>query len=482
MKDRKNLKLITASLLTVILILLAVFPGGELFQNKFSPNIMLDRQNVWGFYDLPKNSIDVYISGSSQIISGVSSPELYKDHGITAYGLGTCSQPVRVACYWLKEMLEYQSPKVFLYEVSGLYYKDKNEGSHARALVDMKNTSKNKYDAVKEVTEGKLEDMLGYYWSMYRYHDRWSELSKDDYLFADGTVKESYAGFAITKGSDSNSYTRDDYVVSYSDSKNQITEQSYLAYLGEMKEICDEKDIAMVLFKTPREDWTDESYSAIADIAETLGVDYIDLNEAQKFDSLSLDLENDYFDHKHLNVHGAKKVTSFVAKYLKENFDLGDHRNTNHYYDELCAEYDEAMKTAMFSEVESFAECREYIGNANYSYVLSKKGKLNFSEEDMEVLSDMGVGVGITEFNNYVFVKSKGKVLAEHASNGSIEIRDFTFGGNYYLGKVNSNEITARFEDASKKVTVPEGLVLSVFDNSTGFAVCSLVFDSELER
>ncbi len=477
----KNKNKIISALLTLVLVLISISAAGEVLQNKFSDKFFLDRQNIWNFYDLPKNSIDVFVTGSSQIISGVSSPELYNEYGIAAYALGTCSQPVRAGRYWLSEMLRTQSPKVFVYEVSALYYEDKNPVSHARAFTDMKNTSKNKYQGLKELTDGDTEEMLGYYWSLYGYHSRWNELDKADFTFTDGIYRDSHLGFSIINTAYENENTRDNYVVSYTDNKKGVTEEVYLEYLNDMKQICDEEGITMILLKTPRTDWSSEEYSAIKDLADSMGVEYIDLNFAENFDKLGLGYKSDFMDYKHLNLYGARKVTSYLGKYLSENFTFEDERTQKHsYFKDAYEEYTEAVKTTTMPSIQNFSDLAEFIGDEKYSFTLSKKGNVEFSEMDLETLLIMGAKKNITEKKNYVLIRNGSKVKHEYQSNGTIALRGFTLKGDYYRGIVDKDGIQAKFQDASKNSKIDSGVVLSIYDNSTRLKVATFVFDAAL--
>lgn len=481
-KELKDKNKIISVVLTLALIFLIGSSAGEILQNKFSVKYMLDRQNIWNFYELPKNSIDVFITGSSQIVSGVSAPELYNEYGIAAYSLGTCSQPVRAARYWLSEMLRTQSPKVFIYEISGLYYKDKNSVSHARAFTDMKNTSKNKYQALSELTDGDMEEMLSYYWSVYGYHNRWTELDKNDYVFDDGVYRDSFLGFSVINTAYKNQNTRDNYVVSYTEvGKKEVTEEAYLRYLGEMKEICDEEGITMIFLKTPRTDWSDEEYSAIKDLADSMGVEYIDLNYTENFDRLNLDYKTDFMDYKHMNLHGARKVTSFIGSYLTENFTFEDERTKKRsYIRDVYEDYCEGVKTSELPYVEKFSDLNDFMENENYAFSLAKSGNVEFTEDDLEVLKVMGAKKDITEKKNYVLIRNGGRVVEENQSDGVIGIRGFTLKGDYYRGVIDKNGISTKFADASKGSKKEAGVVVSIFDKSTGLKAGTFVFDATL--
>ena len=59
-------------------------------------------------------------------------------------------------------------------------------------------------------------------------------------------------------------------------------------------------------------------------------IPYLDLNTETK--SLSIDWKEDTRDQgDHLNFKGAMKVTKYMESYLKQNYDLQDHRHDEQY-------------------------------------------------------------------------------------------------------------------------------------------------------
>ena len=83
-----------------------------------------------GFYKMKKNTIDVLFLGSSHTASGFNPQDLYNEYGIRGYNLGSNSQNLWVSYYWLREALQYQSPKVVVLDCYMLFIDEKkNEGS-----------------------------------------------------------------------------------------------------------------------------------------------------------------------------------------------------------------------------------------------------------------------------------------------------------------------------------------------------------------
>ena len=321
-------KTIISAVLTIILVFIILAPAGSILSDKFSGTNFLDRQNGKEFYSLPKNSIDVLIGGNSQILAGYCAPQIFNESGITSFGLGTCSQPVYTSYYWLKEALKTQSPKVYLLEVSGLYGKT-GDAFYIKALSEMKNNL-NKVEAAKNITDGIFsEEFFAYFSDIYRYSSRWNALKKGDYGFVRGTMEKSYLGYAALEQtySKSDNINPDDYPVKLTDKTEPFAKEENEIYLRKIVELCKENNIEVALFKTVKESWTDEMYTAVKNLADDLGVMYFDMNTEEVFKSLSINCDTDFYDPDHLNYIGAAKTANAYIEFLTENFELEDHRN-----------------------------------------------------------------------------------------------------------------------------------------------------------
>ena len=69
--------------------------------------------------------------------------------------------------------------------------------------------------------------------------------------------------------------------------------------------------------------------SAIKILIEN-NLDVINFNTLEEFNK-NIDYSHDFYDYGHLNVYGATKYTLYFSKYLKERYDLPDHRDDQKY-------------------------------------------------------------------------------------------------------------------------------------------------------
>ena len=95
-------------------------------------------------------------------------------------------------------------------------------------------------------------------------------------------------------------------------------------YVKQMMQKCDERGIQFVLVTLPnikpyyydesiRKNFSDCGYLNFYDLAEQVGIDG----------------NTDFIDNDHMGYTGAVKVTKCIGQYLKDNYDLIDHRELN---------------------------------------------------------------------------------------------------------------------------------------------------------
>lgn len=76
--------------------------------------------------------------------------------------------------------------------------------------------------------------------------------------------------------------------------------------------------------------WNYARHNAVSEISEELGVELLDLNFS--YDEIGIDQTNCFRDKgNHLTYEAAAKTTVYLGNYIKENYDLEDHRNDERY-------------------------------------------------------------------------------------------------------------------------------------------------------
>ena len=150
-------------------------------------------------------------------------------------------------------------------------------------------------------------------------------------LFAD---KNLYKGYALT---DETIQVKPQTKWNWATEKKKMREsniktlESLIKYIKENNLNC--------LFTIPKRYMDEETQMNINYVTEMLeenGLKYINFNLLEDF---KVDYEKDFYNREHLNTYGSTKYTLYFAKYLKENYDLPDHRE-NEQDDSWNEEYE----------------------------------------------------------------------------------------------------------------------------------------------
>lgn len=179
-----------------------------------------------------------------------------------------------------------------------------------------------------------------------------------------------------------------------------------LEYLLKFIEFCKEKDISVLLIKTPRVDWNITQHQQVESLAQEQGVPYIDFSSMELIQTLQLDGANDFMDFRHLNISGAAKLSNYLGGYLKENYELTDFREVEGF-DEL--NYDRYCERRLDSEMQmadDIAEYIRYLDNDRYDVLIQLTADTTnlHIEELREYLSSSGIVTDITAIDGLRFL------------------------------------------------------------------------------
>lgn len=307
--------------------------------------LWINKSNIEYFYEEPKNSLDVIYVGSSNVLAHFNAPLAYNLYGYTTGLVATNSQPFSSIKYLIEEAKKYQNPKVYVIDIAkvGDDLGDNSNGQ-ARGVIDRLKNSKNRIDAINGIlkyTDTKKEDYINYHFSFLLYHNKWKNLSKVNIV----GNKTLYKGYLF----DEEKYTiekQNEYNWNYE--KKDLKEENKEVLIDLIEYIKNNK--LNVLFVVPKRTYLNDGMEIInsaTDIIQTNGLDVINFNTLNDFE---VDFSKDFYNYAHLNVWGATKYTKYFAKYLKNQYDLSDHRNDESYnswyseYERFKGDYKKAVK------------------------------------------------------------------------------------------------------------------------------------------
>ena len=324
------------------------------------------------YYEQKRNTIDVLFLGSSHSSYNIAADELWKQYGISFYQLWGSSQPMWSTYHFLIEALKTQNPKVIVLDVYGAlmnedYSDEARQATNTLGLNISTNMVRN--IMVSSPKERWAELFLG----LPVYHDRFSELAKDDFFYYPWSREKEYE-----KGSYAILGTHNNVNLVYQ--KDETRTPLYpkqQEYLNRIIELCGERSIPLVLLVTPTVNRREEQgmYNTIWDCSEAAGIPFINMNEMGS--ELLIEPADFSLDDSHLNLWGARKVGSWLANYLHSHYALADHRGEPGY--EGYERYVMKKDAGCLRKLEDPKEAAEEILRNDYSVLLMRFGSAEHS-------------------------------------------------------------------------------------------------------
>ena len=412
----KILKKAFKTIAFLLILLILVIKIGKIFEPKWYDEWM-NTEIVDDFYKLPNNSIDVLAVGSSQVIKGFSSLELYNNYGISAYGLGTEQQSFANTYAWIKESLKTQNEKVICFEIKMLF--EETPEAQNRKGVDNMKFSLNKLECIlnDSIEKKSYTNFLSYVFPITRFHSRWKELDKVDYTKIHET--KCYRGYSIdSELSGNNDYdTLNKSIVKEREPFNENT----LKYFYKIVNFCKEKNIGLILIKNPDKDWDEERYNTISRLAKENNLTYLDFNTEELSNDIKFDYSKDCENTNHLNIYGSEKVTNYIGKFIIENYNIEDKREKEEYayLKKEAYKYNSDVENRKLKNIFEIGKYMQEINEENFTLIISKNANFSeeLSEEFKEILNSDGINIVKLMDKNYCSVIENGIVLFEESSN-----------------------------------------------------------------
>lgn len=325
---KKSLAIAAASLAAALLIL-------WLLQLLLMPKYMTKTQEgalISEYYQNAGNN-DVIFIGDCEVYENFSPITLWEKYGITSYIRGSAQQLIWQSYYLMEETFKYETPKVMVFNVLSMKYDTpKSTGNstqreaYNRMTLDGMRWSVSKVRAIQAsmtAQEQESDAFWMYLFPILRYHERWSELTAEDFQYWLKKDSVSHNGYLMQVGINP---VEDSHVepplVDYSFADNCYD------YLDRMVELCEKHGTELVLIKAPSlspvwwDEW-DEQITAYAQEHDLLYINFLDYQ-----DEIGLDWSTDTYDTGlHLNVYGAEKLSSYFGQILVQEYGLEDHRD-----------------------------------------------------------------------------------------------------------------------------------------------------------
>ena len=464
------------------------------------------------FYDITQDSdIQALFFGSSHVFAGVDPMAIYRDSGITAYDLATSTQPVEASCAILEDALKRARPRVVFLDASRMFRPGRGRKYYRRILDNMAFSPAKVRLALAYANRLGGEDKLGCFISglfpIIDYHSRWSGLTETDFTFgarrnlfekgcsfplitftpagldvaamnaADGQAGEAQdAGAADEADEEEEAPGAADYVV----------EPENLALVLEMKRMCEEAGAQLRLFKVPSlydprhysGAWTRSKSDAIRAVSETYGIPFLDL----LYDvDLALDWRTDTLDGgKHLNSRGARKLSKYMAAYLRDACGLAGEANP-HYEADLPVynDVERAAELVCTRDMATYLAALSQMEDVSVFFCADSDMRACLKPEDMAALNAFGLRTdfdGMAKGDAFLAVVDGGTPVYEAAAAGLLEKEGETADGlRYRLTSGGKSDIRL---DGTAYGMEHRGLNIVVYHKRAGTVLDRVCFDT----
>jgi len=263
----------------------------------------------------PENSVDVLFLGSSHIGININTEQLCNDYGIAAYKVWGPTQPTWNSYYSLVDTLEYQTPKVIVFETLSLAH-DLEFQPYSESITNVLglNWSINKIHAIwnSVLPEYRLDALTGFT----TYHSRYASLTNEDfhsffwnYQFGEKNTKNWYA---VYRGN-----------LPVQTQQRLPMGEKQIKYLNKILDLCKRKNIPILFVSTPYSIPEDEAarLNTARDYIREKGYPYLDY--ITNYADIGIDFDTDFGDSAgHLNSYGIQKMTTALGEYLRANYEL----------------------------------------------------------------------------------------------------------------------------------------------------------------
>ena len=289
--------------------------------------LWLPKNNISYFYDEPKNSIDVIYLGGSNAHHHFNNLLAYHLYGFTTYFLSSGIQQFTLTKSLIKESRKYQNPKLYVIDIARLTdnFEIDYKEQWGRCVVDSLKNSKTRIMAINEMLgNAKIDksEYINYYFSFFKYHNSWKNISIQNFFNNTNEFKSYYSyDYAYEINPQEKFVWKDD--IEALQPENEKVLRDLIEYI--------KNNNLNVLFVIPKSTFWSPNYERLnyaTQIIKQYGLDIINFN---KIDNIEFNYATDFYDKIHLNIYGATKYTLYFSKYLKEKYNLSNHKNDEIY-------------------------------------------------------------------------------------------------------------------------------------------------------
>ena len=319
MKKESNITIIFRCFVTVVLLLYILGSLFSIFERKDS------RDSFQEFYELQEN-IDVLFFGTSHVYNGISPMDIWEQNGIVSYNLGSPGCRIASAYWMMQNALQYTTPKLIVFDSAYLLdAKTHSNINFMHRIFDSMPLTRVKVEAIMDLYD-KKEDISRFLFPFSLYHNRWDELSKEDFFY-----KPVYGKMGFMESCDVIDAVLPDFTPSEEKAVDNISTQ----YLNKIIDLCKQRNIKLLLTFLPYNVNEDSKNDAVflQALAKEHGINYLGPEELLEIVNPNTDFMNNDENNSHFNLSGAHKMSYYLGNYISETYGIPDQRQNPTYKD-----------------------------------------------------------------------------------------------------------------------------------------------------
>lgn len=382
-----------------------------------TPYFRLDRSKEGDYFrNLPSNTLDAIALGSSHMQYAFNPATFYTESGYYSYVMGSPCQPMDMSYYMLEEVLKTQKPEVAFIDVFTLLESSiicYGDGMYYNAIDEMSGETRLKAASVMEEEDKRWQ----YMFDLIMNHDNWKriDIRKIKEVIENAEASEGYAydlGYVRMEPREIK-YTP---FTTYPVTDPIEPPDKDKAKLDHIIDLCEANSITPVFIKTPYiiDQAGTNQLAGIWSYLRTKNVYIVDYVERAQELGWFFDVDGDEW---HNSTWGAEIITRDLAKFVKENQLITNHKEDPVLERLLEGQLEVTAQSLMNS---SNVDIYRLLGEAQKypCYVLLRyKGHTGTSimEEENNLLHNVGFEKDfVTDYKtDYYAISDNGKLVLE---------------------------------------------------------------------
>ncbi|MBR2991489.1 MAG: hypothetical protein IKF51_08565 [Solobacterium sp.] len=429
---------------------------------------------VKGFYDMEPYTVDVIFLGSSVAVNAFSPHYLYNEFGIRSYNLSTAHQSVFMSYWMLREALRFQTPRAVVLDCRFCFRLNPEEPLNmsegvVRQAIDPMQWSAVKREAIRDIcAHDPSQDILSFYLTNLRYHERWKSLEETDFRF---DLHDPLLGWSAASGP---SEPIQVFVPSDPQARAEM-DPLMKEYLDRIVALCEENSIRLVLVDVPGNNVNDGIFNTMAAYAAEHNLSYYNFASQEVVNTFGQIMPYERLT-THANYFGMKKLTRFIGSILQ--FSLAVLGTEDAQYEEQTM-YHAVEDNAGVNRAEQIDELLSVLQKDHYIIFAAVNEDGWADTADSNAWKTLGFHEDPFTASRYSYAAVSG--MQEQLSEEKAVLQG-SFGTHQYhvesCGDASGRKASVVI-DGTEYAVNQKGLNLVVFDTETGRVIESCVLTDE---